>query len=576
MERIKRTALTIIVVSSLVAAAIILGSLAVYHSGRLDERIIQPGSLKSALVFTRALAGTLSLLPQAVIFVFALSFSLLFTLSPFRKESFQFNSIAVVSFSMLIVFLVIITVSELFFVPLLLSRAERITNDAKKARTALAHANTLFKNRDYSGALETLDLYLELDGGDRSAQELYSTALDRNSSPYPEAKTDKTAAGSTAVEDRAPGVSFYERGRTEYGKGNYYSALFYLERAHTLHRDNREIKELYERSRKKAHGALGEITGKEAEKKLLIEQKEQALALLDDESPESAALYEAYRIFGDLSLRYPELDDLSLYLDTVEKKILAVDFFTSELSSYEWLPAAGHLVFLDREGFVNTVEKAVHHEGDFYFYTVTRYHTLTGETAHAEYGKWMGEHILLKNNEGLEMPLPGQERLNSIRPFVGPSYLLSMDRGIERRLTVYERFTVSNGLVKSGLDLEGHFVWLSRKLGILFAVYTLSLFFASLGWKRRSLSRFPSPLKVLLFAVVLPFVVYLFYLLYNGMNDVLLYVHRYLTRFVSVKVNPLVFVGVINAVIGIAATMYFLSQKAADPTVDGVEAGDET
>jgi tetratricopeptide (TPR) repeat protein len=565
MDNIKKSALTFIIVSFLVAVAILLGSLALFHSSRLDERVIQPGSLKTALVFSRALAGTLSLLPQAVVFVFALSFSVLFTLSPFRKGLFEFNNIAVPSFSMLIVFLIIITMSELYFVPLLLSRAERITNDAKKTQSALARANVLFEQQDYNGVLKTLDLYFELDGGDRAAQELYKNALDRNSGSYPRTQ----AAVSTAAPPMGTGSalgesepSFYERGRMEYERGNYYSALFYLERARKLHQDNKEIAELYERSRKKAYGALGKITGEEMEKKLLIEQKEQALALLDSEPQQSDALYEAYRIFSNLSRRYPQLEDLSLYLATVEKKLLEVDFLASELLSHEWLPGALHLVFLDTGGYVNTVKKAVQHEGKVYFYDISRYHTITGETVQAKYGKFMGDRILLKNQEGFGMTVAGEEGRYTIRPFVSPLYLLSMDRGIEQRLTVYERFTVSDGLVESGLDLEGRFVWLSRKLGILFAVYTLSLFLAGMGWKRRSTYKSPSPLKLLLFSATLPVVAYLLFLLYTGMNDVLLYAHRYFARLINANVNPLVFVGIINAAIGIAATAYFLSQKA--------------
>ncbi|MBN2324255.1 MAG: hypothetical protein JXQ30_11010 [Spirochaetes bacterium] len=570
MDNIKKSALTFIIVSFLVAAVVLLGFLAVFHSNRLDDRIIQPGSFKTALVFSRALAGTLSLFPQAVIFVFGLSFTLLFTLSPFRKDTFRFNSIAVPSFSMLIVFLVIITLSELFFVPLLLSRAERITADAKKARSALARAYVLFEKQDYSGTLRILDLYFDLDGGDRAAEELYKKALDQSTGSHPKPGA-AAAAPLVEVGSETSGPSFYERGRTEYEKGNYYSALFYLERARALHRDNKEIAELYERSRKKAFGALGEITGKEEEKKILIERKERALALLDEESKQSDALYEAYRIFSDLARKYPQLDDISLYLATVEKKLLEVDFLASELLSQDWQPGVPHLVFFDTEGYVNTVKKAVWHTGKIYFYDISRYHTRTGETVHAKYGKWIGERILLKNKEGFATPAPEEEGRYTIRPFVNPLYLLSLNGGIERRLTVYERFTVSEGLVKSGLDLEGRFVWLSRKVGILFAVYTLSLFIAGMGWKRRSIYELPSPLKLLLFAASLPFVVYLFFLLYTGMNDVLLYAHRYLTRLVSANINPLVFVGIVNAAIGIVSTAYFLSQNAPESDGDSPE-----
>jgi len=558
MDSVKRSTLTFIIISFLALFVLLIASFSIYHSVRVDEGSISVGSLRNALIFTRALSGSLSLLPPAVIFIFVISFSLFFTLSVFRKKPFPFNSLAAPSFAMLIFFIIIITLSEFIFIPLLGRRVQSISHTSRIADAAFAHAEELYRKGDHKNVLKTLDFYLEIDEKNREAQKLYTEALD-GLSPKRLAETEesmKTEDGSTPE-----GPSYYERGRAEYERENYYAALFYLERARSLHRDTEEIRELYERSRRKAHDQLGEITKKERETKLLIEQKQRALLALD-----RGDLYEAYRIFLSLSRRYPNLDDLSLYLTTVEEKLLEVDFLPSELGEYEWLPPARNIVFIDKSGFVNIVEKAIPFRKTFYFFGITRYRAGAekDERVRAKYGKWMNGRILIKNAEGFKEAPEGEEELYNIYPFVNPVYLLQMDRGIENRLTLYERISLSEQLQRSGVDIEERLEWLSRKIGILFSVYILSLFLGGFGWKRRSTYEFPSVIKLVFFAAVSPFVVYLLFLLYNGTNDVFIYSYRYFTRFVTGKINLAVYTILINAVIGIFATLYFLSRKSSE------------
>ena len=558
MDSIKKSALTFIVVSFLAVFALLIVSFSIYHSSRIDEQTVPIGSLRNALIFTRALAGSLSFLPPAVIFILVNSFSLFFTLSPFQKESFPFNSIAVPSFVMLILFLTIITVSEFFFVPLLWHMAENISHTSQKAQAALVHAQQLYEKGDNEGVLEILDLYFEVDERNVSAQNLYTRAFDdlsqrRLTETEEHMKIEELSTG------REP--SYYEQGKAEYERENYYAALFYLERALSLHRDNQEIQELYKRCKSKAVDQLGEITRKEKEQKRLIEEKEQALTALDN-----GAIYEAYRIFSQLSKRYPNLEDLSLYLMTVKERLSEIDFLPEELREHEWLPSVQNVVFIDKAGFVNTVEKIVPNRGTFYFYNISRYRKKGGSagSTNTMYGKWMGERILIKNAEVFEEISEEDEELRYIYPFVNPEYLVRMDPDIERQLTIYERISVSEDLKRSGLDIEGRHVWLSEKFGILFSVYVLSLFIGAMGWKRRSIYDFPSVFKLILYAAVAPFVVYLIFRLYVGMNAVLIYSHRYFTRLVSGRINLIVFIILINTVIGIFATFYFLSQGSAE------------
>ena len=558
MDSVKKSTLTFIIVSFLVAFVLLIVSFYIYHSGRIDEATVPIGSLRNSLVFMRALASSLGLLPPAVIFIFVTSFSLFFTLSPFQKESFPFNSIAVPSFTMLIFFLVVITVSQFFFIPLLGLKAENISYTSHKAQAALVHARQLYAKGDYEKALQALDLYFEIDEKNRSAEDLYTRALDGLSQGRLQQEVEPLKTGESTVERQ---LSNYERGKAEYERENYYASLFYLERALALHRDNLEIQELYERCRRKAVGQLGEITKKEKETKRLIEDKERALNALD-----SGALYEAYRIFSRLSKSYPELEDLRLYFKTVEERLFKVDFLPSELQEHEWLPPVRNIVCMDKGGFVNTVEKAVRSGGTYYFYNISRYRpsTESDKSMQAKYGKWMGDRILIKNADGFKEVSEKDEELYYIYPFVNPEYLLRMEQGVEQQLTIYEMFSASGDLRKSGLDIEGRFMWLSRKFGIIFSVYVLSLFLGGLGWKRRSIYEFPSILKLIIFAAVVPFVVYLLYLLYGGMNDVLIYSHRYFSRLVTGRINLVVYTILINTVIGIFSTLYFLSQKSTD------------
>lgn len=562
MDTIKKNTLLFLIISFIIAFFILIAILYLYYTRRLDNEIFTVTSYRNSFIFNKTLTQSFVLLPSVVIFVYVASFSIFFTLSSFRRESFAYSSIAAPSYAALIFFLILIIASELLIIPILFKKREVIKYSSKKAQSVLLYAQELYRKNDYENALSILDIYLEIDEKNEKANKLYNTLVDRLSEVTYRSELTIEEKERSEKDLKAAPISFYERGKEEYTKKNYYSALFYLERALSLHSDNREIRDLYERCKSKAENQLGAMTKKEKETRMLIQQKERALSHLDNEE-----FYEAYKIFMHLNEKYPELEDLNLYLETVKKELLKVDFLPQELKNHEWLPSINNIIFIDKGGFFNTVESIIPSENNFYFYNIMRYKAQndTVERQYAKYGKWMDNKIKIKNEEEFVKVPEGKEDLHYIHPFIHPGYLLYINdrESILNQLTIYERFSVFEDLRRSGLDIEDKFTYLSKKLGIFFSVYVLSLFISALAWKKRSIYKFPPVLKLFFFAIITPFVVYFLHLIYTNMNDIIIYTHRYFTRFVMEKMNVVVYTALINTVFALIATLYFLSQRSS-------------
>jgi hypothetical protein len=176
----------------------------------------------------------------------------------------------------------------------------------------------------------------------------------------------------------------------------------------------------------------------------------------------------------------------------------------------------------------------------------------------------MKDRILIKNKEGFEPITESEEERHYIYPFVQPEYLLYINNPDEmsNQLTIYERLSFSDDLRRSGLLIGGRLVYLSKKLGIFFSTWVLSLFLSGLAWRRRSVYEFPPTFKLIIFSVITPFIVYLLHLMYIGMNEIIIYSHNYFTRLVTGRLNVAVWVVLLNCVIAVIATFYFLAQKS--------------
>ncbi|MBA7618632.1 hypothetical protein ES703_25962 [subsurface metagenome] len=558
MNKITKPTLLSLIISLFIAFILLLIFFYLYHGKNLGDEYRQVQSLKNALLLREATIHSLQFLPFVYIFINVLSFSVLFTLRPFHTDSFAYNNVAQPSYVLLIIFIMFIVSSEFVIIPKLAKENAPIKYRLRLAHRSASYAKELNTVREYEKAISVLNTYFEIDDNNQDMLDLYNNIMKiLSKEPLPIDSTKKEISG---VKEKVT-VSYYEKGRTEYEKENYYSALYYLERALYLHKDNEELKELYKRCKGQVEDRLGKITKKEREKKRLIEHKERALDHLKNEE-----YYEAYNIFSDLNKMYPEMKDLSLYLETALRELEKKDFLPEELKNAEWLPSMNNIIFIDKQGYINTVERIIPYMDNFYFYNIRRHELVKGnmKTTHWKYGKWIKNKIRVKNDEGFKKIPEKDEGLHYIQTYIDPGYILYMNNSKEllTLLNIYERFSISENLHNSGFDIDNKYVYLSKKLGILFSVYVLSLFLSALAWARRSIYEFPPLLKLLLFILIVPVIAYFLHLLYIDMNNLIIYSHGYFTRVLFKNINVALYTAIVNLVFSLIATLYFLSQSS--------------
>jgi hypothetical protein len=558
MNQATKNALISIILSILAVCLFVFVFFFFFHEQRLDPQFNSIKTLKNALHLREASVSTLHAVPVAVIFVNVFCFSVLFTLKPFQTKEFTYNNVALPSFVMLVVFIMFVVSSECLIVPRLEKQSSSLRYRMRVARKAEEYARELDSAQEYGKALSILDVYLDIDEQNEDMIKLYNEIIERR-----EKQEEIRFLGTEELaqeQDTSP-TTYYERGKEEYEKGNYFGALYYLERAHALHEDNAEIQELYIRTKRQAEDSLGKLTRAQEKKKQLIESKEKALEHLNKEEH-----YEAYEIFAKLHREYPEMQDLELYLNEVVSELSKKDFLPQELEEASWLPSIDNVIFRDQQGYVNTVAHIVAHNNQFYFYNITRYKIMKGKlnTFSWKYGKWIQRSIRLKNDEGFKKIPENKLGVQNISTYTDPGYLLySGDREtLINLLNIYEWFSLSDLLRKSGIDVASKWEYLSRILGIVFSVYVLTLFLSSLAWAKRSIYEFPPVPKLVLFFIVVPVTVYFLHLLYIDMNNLIIYSHRYFTRLMFKGLNVAVYTMLFNIVFSIVSTLYFLSQRS--------------
>jgi len=555
MNIVTKKALYFLILVLFVSLIILFCILFIYFNRHISKNDIFIKSLKNLIILRYSFIYLLKLLPPTIIFISITSFSIIFTLSPFQKASFSFNDIAIPPYITLLVLLIFIVVSEFFLIPKFYKDISVYKYKFSIAENALKMANEETKKKRYQKTIDFMEIYLDIDKNNKKANKLYNDAIKNLTGANISFKTAEIPEKDKPIQTP---FNFFEEGKLEYEKGNYYKALFYLEKAYLLHKDNKEITEFYERCKKKVAGLLGSITANEEKTKRLIQQKERAISYLNDKD-----YYKAYKIFSELNKRYPDLSDIALYLKAAEENILKEDFLSSVLKDIEWMPSFKNIVFIDKMGFMNTIEKIIIFNNNFYFYNIKRFKSGSNSLYFsAKYGKWIKDSIRLKNNEGFEYISEDKRMLYYIYPYVNPNYLIyTVDKdNLLNQLTVYERINLSNNLRQSGIDIENKYFYFSKKLGIFFSCYVLSIFFAALAWSRRSIYDFPPKIKLFLFILIVPFLSYFLYLLYIDVNSIIIYSHRYFIRYLLKNINIALYTGIINIVLAAISTIYFLSR----------------
>jgi tetratricopeptide (TPR) repeat protein len=493
-------------------------------------------------------------MPVCVIFLYVFSFSVLFTLKPFQTESYTYVNIVIPSYFLLILYIIFIVLSEFTIIPKLKKDIAVAEYRSKIAHRALKHADAMLTENENEEALSALNILLKIDSNNKEGLKLKEKATKRLSEPLSGAAL--TAEEATAGTDESS-ANYLEIGKAEYEQGRYYSALFYLERALQLHKNNAELQELYKRSKTKAENSFAQLTKDEEKKRKFIQDKTRAIEHLNNNE-----YYEAYEIFSYLSKNYPELKDINLYLKEVTDELLIRDFLPAEIKPLVWLPSMDDLVFIDKEGYINTIERAIAFQNNFYFINIRRYKD-NRQIASEKYGKWINDSIRLKNDEGFTKPSRQEDEQHNIHPFISPSYLIYFGNSetLAGMLNIYERITFTDNLLNSGLNIVSNMMYLSQKIGIFSAVYILTLFLSALAWSKRSVYTTPPKLKLILFVVIVPFLVYFLYLFYLNVNNVIIYTHNYFTRFLIKNMNIAVYTGLINLGISFVVTIFFLSQR---------------
>lgn len=525
---------------------------------------------RSGLSSRLALIHTLKLLPPLVIFLFVISFSVFFTLSPFQRESFPYHTIAVPSYFVLIAYIILIIFAEFLFEPRLFKKTEQILHQSRIAHAALAEAESLSRTEDLERALEVVEIYLDIDSTNEDARSMQEAILEKMFRTPPRTQKEDT----TPPEEDT--LTSYQKGLNAEENEEYTMALYYFERALAVEGERREIREAYERVKREAESFPGTLSVDEKIIQRYIRTKEKALRAFQEED-----YYGAYRhltellLYKDLKTDHPELyKDVVLYYRDVQKELSQHDFLPEEIATYVWSPSYDDIIFIEfrkknigdteRRLIINSVGRIIPWENQYYFIDINR--LIDGKWKTYTYGKWVSNRIRLKNGTDYEEVSPDQEELNYIKNGLHPQYLMYFNDNsrLVRQLDVYERFNLGTALKENGFNIEGRSYYLARKLGVFFSVYVLTLIFAGIAWTSRSIYNFPPGFKLLIFVIIMPVLSYLFHHLYLDVNSIFMYTHRYTVLYILKRgINVALYTGIINLIIAVIATIFYLSQKSS-------------
>jgi len=92
----------------------------------------------------------------------------------------------------------------------------------------------------------------------------------------------------------------------------------------------------------------------------------------------------------------------------------------------------------------------------------------------------------------------------------------------------------------------------------------LALILAGIAWRRRSIYNFPPGFKFFMFIIIMPVLSYLFYRLYLDLNSIFMYTHKYIVLYIVRRgFNISLYTGIINVIIAVMATIFYLSQRSS-------------
>ena len=432
-----------------------------------------------------------------------------------------FNQTVTIIIVILLCFTALFFTGNEIFKPGIYSRLDLLKIQTETSRTYYEQALKYREDNELVKAREMIERFLAVKPEDTAGEELYDDIIERINIQFAESSDEDTIRPGTIETSELTYDQAVLLARNYLKKDDFYSAYYYASIASGLSNSPKEAKEL---SAQAWIGLSEEAPDREEkEEYLLFSRKKHGAELLL-----SGRAIDAYYLYKELSVDYPNDPDVSKYLRESLSAAVKLTYFTDDAATALKFPGINDICFInysdETEKEIIYIEKMVRTaEGIFYNgIEVLDFKRGSGITGHftALYGKAVGDHIVLN---GIDRENPNirvypeylvtdkmPEMYNTLKLYPAPEQLrgLSADKNIYKKLNLPELLEFEKTV--------GSYGWNSQQ--IYFEIFTrilnpcgfllFSFLMIALGWKyRRAQRKFP-----LASFILLPITVYITYL----------------------------------------------------------------
>ena len=435
--------------------------------------------------------------------------SIVFTFSVFYPDRKAAGGLTSKGFSQIVtvVIIILLCLTALFFIgneifkPRLYSRIDSYSFLTGTARAYLQQSEEARKEGRLLEAKTALEKYLGIIKTDAETERVYNEVSDRINNLY---SINESEQEESSMNPRTLNLSYADAMKLARGYldiEDYYSAYYYARIASGLSDRSGDAKALTS----KAWTALTELSPSkdESEEFSLYNRKKRGTELLLSGKP-----IDAYYLFTELGIEYPEDPDVKKYLSESIRETVQLTYFIDEAETAMGLPGINDICFLNRNETeikeIIFIGKMVPSAGGTFFRDIESMIFVPGEgiKSHiaAEYGKLSGDHIVLN----------GIDRENrNIRIF--PEYLVSdqipeiyntlklntewnklenlgSSEHIYKKMSIIELIEFEPIIAEYGWPPEPLYLELITRILQACSFIILSLFMIAVSWKFRRIS----------------------------------------------------------------------------------------
>ncbi len=393
----------------------------------------------------------------------------------------------------------------------------------KTSRAYLENAKKAESKANLLEAEELITRYLAIKPEDEEGENLHKRIKARIENIYrPVAETEKLK-----IEDSTPLDMTYEDALVIAGnyinEEDYYSAYYYASIAAKLSNNAEDALALSSR----AWSALSkaEPSKEDIEAYELYSEKKKGAELLLEDRP-----INAYYLFKELAVDYPEDPDVKQYLDESIEKTKGKSYFIDEAVKILNLPGISDVCFINSQGENSDRELfffgkiVISPEGTFFENFEAVSFNEKGTTLHvtSKYGKLAGSYIILNgiDRENQRLTLTPEyiiaeknpDAQNLIKLNIKPHRLanLSSSRNLYKKMSIIELYEFEPVITSYGWPVKPLYIEIITRVLNPCAFIILSLITIALSWKYRSLSN-RLPLGSLIFSPLVIYIITLFY-----------------------------------------------------------------